>query len=895
MNTSDRPDARDVPSSLPMDVHFFQRLVETSHDLIAAVDAAGRWTFLNDAARRIYGYEPEEMLGRPFSDFADPEQALLDQQAFARMRQGHKVFSHEARHRRKDGSPVWLNFNGVAVFDAQGNMTGAVGTAQDVTERKQVEQALAESEAKFRRMFDSDIQGMVFSNIHGTITRANDTFLKMVGYSREELEAGLIRWREMTPPEYAPLDEQALREVAATGRIMPFEKEFIRRDGTRIPVLVGGAAFASNPEEGICFVQDISGRKRAEEMLRQSDARFHGLFQAAPDAILIVDQQRTILDANAATERLFGYAPGELQGKPVEILVPVAVRVRHEQHCANFDREGRPRPMGSGLDLFGCRKDGSEFPVDIMLGPLALEGARFTLCVVRDITERRRAEERARHLAMFPELNPNPVLEFAADGALVYQNPAANTMVLKIGATGLADILPADTVAIVADCLATGQPRQQLVTAHGRNTFSWSFHPVGAQRVVHCYIADITERTQLEEQLRQAQKLEAVGQLAGGVAHDFNNLLTAIIGHLGLLQDNPKLTPDMNESITEIARAANRAANLTSQLLAFSRQQVIDIHALDLNDVAAQLGKLLRRLLGEDIAIHQQLAPERLVFRGDSGMIEQVVVNLAVNARDAMSGGGTLRITTGSERRERPGREGQSAAPQPESFVCLTIGDSGCGIPPEILPRIFDPFFTTKEVGKGSGLGLATAFGIVQQHEGWIEVESEPGKGTVFRILLPRFDAAPETHSETQAPLAERGQGEVILLVEDDATVRTVGQQALKRKGYTVLTAANGPAALELWKERREDIRLVITDLIMPGGLSGLQLAKLLQGERPGLRVIYTSGYSREIAGKELVLADDTNYLPKPYELEKLFKLVRSVLDARSSRSPFPSKPGGAT
>jgi signal transduction histidine kinase/ActR/RegA family two-component response regulator len=400
---------------------------------------------------------------------------------------------------------------------------------------------------------------------------------------------------------------------------------------------------------------------------------------------------------------------------------------------------------------------------------------------------------------------------------------------------------------------------------------------------------DITERQSLEEQLRQSQKMEAIGQLSGGIAHDFNNLLTAIIGHLGLLRGNPQVTPQIAESLGEISAAANRAAKLTSQLLAFSRRQVISISVLDLNEVVKNLTKMLRRVLGEQVAVELDFTREELNFQGDAGMMEQVLVNLAVNARDAMPAGGTLRITTRRESRPPPALVATGVAGA-GAFVRLSVTDTGTGIPAEIRSKIFEPFFTTKGVGKGTGLGLATVFGIMQQHHGGIEVESEVGRGTTFHLYLPLLaQARADTPGLGMAPPAQpaRGRGELILLVEDEVAVQQIVQQALRRFGYRVLLAGNGPAALKVWAEHKEEIALLLTDLIMPEGISGLQLARQLLEEKPRLRVVYSSGYSAEIAGKEMKLTDGVNYLAKPYELDQLFRTVRVALDRAQSRSPF--------
>jgi len=298
---------------------------------------------------------------------------------------------------------------------------------------------------------------------------------------------------------------------------------------------------------------------------------------------------------------------------------------------------------------------------------------------------------------------------------------------------------------------------------------------------------------------------------------------------------------------------------------------------------------MLRRVLGEQVTVQLDFAPETLTFQGDAGMMEQVLVNLAVNARDAMPQGGTLRITTRRETRVPPATDGAAPA-GPAEFVRLSVGDTGTGIPTEIRAKIFEPFFTTKGVGKGTGLGLATVFGIMQQHHGWIEVESEVGRGTTFHLYLPQLarpSASVPVMEPAQSALPARGRGELVLLVEDEAAVQQIVMQALGRYGYRVLQASNGAEALKIWAGRKAEIALLLTDLIMPGGISGLQLARQLMAEKPQLRVVYTSGYSAEIAGKEIKLTDGVNYLAKPYELDLLFRTVRLALDRKQSRSPF--------
>jgi len=374
---------------------------------------------------------------------------------------------------------------------------------------------------------------------------------------------------------------------------------------------------------------------------------------------------------------------------------------------------------------------------------------------------------------------------------------------------------------------------------------------------------DVTERRRLEEQLLQAQKLESLGQLAGGVAHDFNNLLSVILVNGNVLLEEAPLSEDHRELLTEITSAGDRAAALTRQLLLFSRRHAVVMTEVDLKSTVAGLTRMLRRVLGEDITIKSSFSTSAVLVHADAGMLEQVVFNLAVNARDAMPRGGVLEI----------------AVDEHEGMARLRVSDTGTGIPPAIRARIFDPFFTTKEVGKGTGLGLATVYGIVQQHTGRIELESEVGKGTTFTILLPRIAGTVTQPLKVTAPeVRTHGKGEVILFVEDDPAVRTIGVKVLERLGYRVIQAPTGADALTEWRAHAPEIQLLITDMVMPGGMSGDELAELLLAERPGLPVIYTSGYAPKFAEKHA--QDGTNFLPKPFKPEELSRLVGTVLGA---------------
>jgi len=483
-------------------------------------------------------------------------------------------------------------------------------------------------------------------------------------------------------------------------------------------------------------------------------------------------------------------------------------------------------------------------------------------------------------LGAFAELNPNPVLEFSGDGRLGYFNKAAGEMAQSLGKDHPFAVLPPDSTAIIRTCLATGQKKLRVETSTGGRTFSWSFYPVKQNQVVHCYVGDITERRQLEDQLRHSQKLESVGRLAAGVAHDFNNVLTVIQGHTGLLRSDPAITSAMGESVQGIARAAERAAKLTSQLLAFSRRNVIHPQRLDLNEVLTNLSSLLHRTLGEDISYQFNYASELPPLFADAGLIEQVIMNLAVNARDAMPRGGQLLISTALTEIDASYVERHPAEARAGRFICLTIADTGCGMDHLTLSRIFEPFFTTKEFGKGTGLGLATVYGIIKQHNGWVEVQSQVGQGSTFKIFLPPDERAAGKQSEPAPDIGNLRGKETILVVEDEPPVRWIVKDVLGKYGYNVLEAGNGVEALALWHQHHGEIELLLTDVVMPVGLSGQELAEKFTAQKPGLKVIYISGYSLQVAGKGFALLDGLNFLQKPFDGAKLAQAVRHCLDA---------------
>jgi CheY-like chemotaxis protein len=373
--------------------------------------------------------------------------------------------------------------------------------------------------------------------------------------------------------------------------------------------------------------------------------------------------------------------------------------------------------------------------------------------------------------------------------------------------------------------------------------------------------------------------MEAIGQLAGGVAHDFNNILTVVHGHASMLMAS-NLDETAARSAQQISQAAERAAGLTRQLLTFSRRQLIQPKRLDMNKIIGNMSEMLGRLLGEDVALHLNYSQLPAMVEADAGMMEQVLLNLAVNARDAMPRGGqlTVHVAIVDVDEAHMHRHPEARAGR---FVSISKSDTGSGIPPEYLPRIFEPFFTTKEVGKGTGLGLATVYGIVKQHQGWIEVESAVGKGSTFRIYIPYVgEQQPEVEKPT-APITIRGGTETILLVEDEKPVRELVARVLEKHGYKVLQAATGVEAVGLWRQHKQEIALLLTDLVMPENMNGRELAQTLWADRADLKVIFSSGYSADIVGKDFKLEPELNYLQKPYQPQTLVVAVRRCLDGK--------------
>ncbi len=468
-----------------------------------------------------------------------------------------------------------------------------------------------------------------------------------------------------------------------------------------------------------------------------------------------------------------------------------------------------------------------------------------------------------------------------------YSDYSWNDIVAKLGHSDSLLVLkkPFDTIEVLQ--LASALGRKWQLTRAAKERLQLLDEAV-AKRTEELRAAnaalrkEAAERSRVEEQLRQSQKLEAVGQLAGGVAHDFNNLLAVIRGNTDLVMIKcPTLLPEVKESLKQIAAASDRAANLTRQLLAFSRKQMMRSEHLNLNEVVKNLSKMLKRIIGEHIQLECNYGPSLPAVYGDVGMLEQVLLNLVVNSRDAMPNGGKVVLST-----ESRAISAEYGLEHPEAragkFVLLTVTDSGCGIAPENLAHIFEPFFTTKQIGKGTGLGLSTVYGIVKQHEGWIEVSSEPGRGATFTIALPACDTPGAGSSAGTEQSKPTGGTETILLVEDDEALRHLTRRLLEHYGYKVIEANCARKALELYNAEPLELDLLLTDIIMPGGMTGRELADELRGRCKKIRVIFTSGYSGDVLGDETAYLRRTKsrFLSKPCSPSTLLRAIRDALES---------------
>ena len=634
---------------------------------------------------------------------------------------------------------------------------------------------------------------------------------------------------------------------------------------------------------------------RAEEARRQGEERFRALIEHGADAVALIAPDGTLLFASQSTERLLGLAPAELVGRPSsERMHPDDIPRVQAALADSVASPGTPLTLG----LRWRHKDGGWRYIDaVAVNRLAEPAVGAIVVNFRDDTERRQAEtalreseERYRTLV---EGVRDVIFALSPEGTITSLNPAFETITgwrreEWVGRPFERLVHPEDLphALELLGRVVRGElrPVSQFRVGTAKGDYRMVEFSATPQLLEQRLIGilgigrDVTERVQLEQQLRQAQKMEAVGRLAGGIAHDFNNILTAITGYSDLLLDDLSASDPRRQDVDEVRKAAERAAGLTRQLLAFSRQQVLQPKVIDVNALVGELEKMLGRLLGEDVSLSTRLDQAVGRVKVDAGQLEQVLMNLAVNARDAMPQGGKLTIeTVNIDLDERYAADHYPARPGP--YVMIAVTDTGIGMSEETQAHMFEPFFTTKEKGKGTGLGLATVYGIIKQSGGFIWVYSELGHGSSFKIYLPRVEQAGEQASAAAPASTKAPRGtETVLLAEDEPPVRAIARQALERQGYTVLEAPTAEKALDIAAQYSGAIHLLLTDVIMPG-MNGRELATRLSHVRPGTRVIFMSGYTDDAVMRHGVLEPGSTYVQKPFTPDAIARKVREVLD----------------
>ena len=764
-------------------------------------------------------------------------------------------------------------------------------TAVDMAASSRPETALGKAEEAYRSLFAN----MMNSVVHARMIFQGDTPVDMEYLSTNPAFATVtgitepVEGRRISEviPGYCqnnPESLQAFGQVAVTG--VPTRWEHHLRELNR---WFSFMIYSPAPGEVIIVTENISERKRAEEALRDSEARFRSLVEGAPDGIFVQSGGR-YLYANVAMLKLFGAThPEEVIGRDA------MAHVAPEYHDLVRDRIRREIETGKAVplaDLEYLRLDGARVPVETTAVPIRFEGRDAHLVFVRDVTVRRQAEAERERLMAAIEQSGEAVLITDPRGTIQYVNPAFERITGYTRAEALGQnprMLKSgkhDDVFYrrLWTTIANGRTWSERLTNQRKDgtlyTVEATISPMrDASGQLVNYVAvkrDITEHLRLEAQFQQAQKMESVGRLAGGVAHDFNNLLMGIMGYAELCRDALEPRSPLRVYLDEITNGAKRSAAITRQLLAFARKQTIAPVVMDLNEAVPGMIKLLRRLVGEDIELVWKPGPGLATIKMDPSQLDQILANLTVNARDAIGGVGKLTIETANVTLDATFCARHEGA-IPGSYVRLAVSDTGSGMDKATLAHLFEPFFTTKRAGEGTGLGLATVYGIVKQNAGYIDVLSEPGRGTTFSIHMPR--CVGQAAAAVEATSGEHfGGTETVLLVEDEKAILATTRAFLERLGYTVLSAERPEEALRLAIKHSGTIHLLIADVVMPG-LSGRHLAKRLAGERPDMRCIFISGYTADIIADHGILDKDVNFLPKPFSRDQLARKVREVLD----------------
>ena len=925
------PPGGEAAEALRASEQRFRALFEHSSEVITLLAADGTVLYASQPASPVLGYGPTENVGRKVFELIHPDDRSGALELFAELMEepGHVVRS-ELRAQHKDGT--WRRLEVVGVNRLSEPAIGAVVVNyRDITDRERTERDLRETLSLLNATFESTADGLLVVDLAGHIVSFNRKFAELWRIPDSILET------KDAPRTIAFVLEQL---ADPQGFITKVRDLYARPDASSFDVLVfkDGRIFErlSQPQRiggksvgRVWSFRDVTEAKRAEriqlatyriseaahaagslqELFRAIHAIVGELMPAKNFYIALYDAASDLLTFPYYVDEYDSDFPAKRPGKGLTEYVlrtgePLLVTPEVQ---AELERRGQVELIGApSIDWVGVPLKIGDRPIGVLVAQTYAPGVRygeterhilqFVSTQVAMAIERKRTEEQLheseRKYRLLFETNPEPMFVYdfetlrilAVNGAAIsrYGYSEAEFLALTIR-----DIRPVEEQGRLEQELARRPDEGAIRTGVRHRAKDGRLFEVDlvarplefAGRRARLVLArDVTAQRHLEDQLRQSQKMEAVGQLAGGIAHDFNNLLTAILGSTQLLLQATPPGDVRREDVEEIRNAGLRAAELTRQLLAFSRRQVLAPKVLELNAVVANMDKMLRRLIGEDIELATALHAEAGAVNADPGQLEQVLLNLVVNARDAMPGGGrvlieTTRVLLRDELVERRHRL------PPGDYACLAVTDSGAGMDESTQAHLFEPFFTTKEVGKGTGLGLATVYGIVKQSGGYIWVYSEPGRGTTVKVYLPRVPGAAEPPLPAPEPPALRGGHETVLLVEDAAPVRTLARRSLEACGYQVIDAADGPSALELSARHTGEIAVLVTDVVMPG-MSGRELAERLAPTRPAMKVLYTSGYTDDAMVRQGVLNAGVAFLQKPFVPDSLARKVRDVLDS---------------
>lgn len=915
---------RQQSTDLKQQESFFKSIAEGSLDAIFIKDKEGHYLFVNAACCKIVGKSQEEIVGKTYLEiFPEGVDENIDEVDREILATG-KSFRLEEFIPIEGVKHVFLVTKG-PVFGPSGEITGVFGIARDISERQKYEEELRELNLAQTNAMPC-ISRLDLNQAYVSVTQA---FSDALGYPVDDLVGS--SWMDHVAESDRSKATRAYQKMLQTGK-EEFEIKLVKKNGSVFYAQVMLIKIAD--KEGVhsgsrCFMKDITERKEMEEHIQSLATAFSHLSGKAffeeiskslaelsgVDHVFIgrfhsEDHSVSIIGGSSFKKPMpvFDYS---LKGTPCEQVVGNKACFVSSGITRLFPEDTILQEMGIESYLGSPLLDKDNHPVGILVAlhsqPLpktekleqffSIYTDRITAEMQRMITEEalRKSEERFRWLF---NKAADAFLILDTEGRILDGNQAAveqtgfkldelkSLNFLDIHKTKYEDLNPNSERLLLREIgdrkTLEGSFRRKDDSTYPVETHLASIE-IDSQRLIVASIRDISsrvkaeeERQQFQRQLAQTQKMESLGQLAGGVAHDFNNMLSAIMLNLTIIQESDELGDETRSFLEEIGESVDRATNLVRQMLLFSRKSVAEFKSVDLDNVVGNLLKMLSRLIGERVHLDFVKSETPAFVNADVGMMEQIVMNLTLNARDAMPDGGTIRITT-SEHTFENYRPCNECTPKDGSFIRLQVVDNGVGIEDSVIHHIFEPFFTTKTADQGTGLGLATVHGIVAQHNGWIEVESEPGQGSCFSVYIPKCKDSEQKQAPSQKSQTSSGSG-TILVVEDEVAMRKILIKALHRLGYDALEASNAHEALDIWKTSSADVDLLFTDMVMPGGMTGLDLANRIRLDNPELGIIISSGYNNEITDPSSLPADRMFYLPKPYRLDQLSEALSQFL-----------------